>query len=165
MIKIRHATIEDFERFRKCWISVWESLREVLPDSMVDFNIQMFKRDDAFENFKGGLKRKENIFLAAEKAGNIVGIVMGTVRDDGVGHLGFFGVGSEHRGKGVGSSLLQNFVEEAKRKNAHKVWLFTAPSLQSGIRLYVKAGFVPEGYVRRHSYGLDLIFYSKFLNP
>ena len=43
-------------------------------------------------------------------------------------------------------------------------WLFTSANLHSAIRLYVKRGFVPEGCMRRHSHGLDLIIYSKFLN-
>jgi len=99
----------------------------------------------------------------AEEGEEIMGVASGRVREDGVGFLGFLGVKKDLRKKGVGSDLLESFLEEARKRNAHKVWLFTAPSLHSAIRLYVKAGFVPEGYMRRHSYGLDLIFYSKFL--
>jgi len=109
------------------------------------------------------LPNKEVIILIAEEGEKAIGLVAGRVREDGVGWIGFLGVKKEHRSKGVGSNLLDRFLEEAKKKNAHKVWLFTAPGLHLAIRLYVKAGFVPEGYMRRHSYGLDLIFYSKFL--
>jgi len=91
-------------------------------------------------------------------------LATGRVREDGVGMLGFLGIKKECRREGVGSQLLNRFLEEAKKRNAHKVWLFTSPNLHSAIGLYVKMGFVPEGYMRRHSYGLDLIIYSKFLN-
>ena len=81
----------------------------------------------------------------------------------GVCHVGFLGVKKEYRGKGVGESLLNRFIEEAKKRKAHKIWLFTSPNLLPAIRLYIKKGFVPEGFLRRHNHGLDLIIYSKFL--
>ncbi len=81
-----------------------------------------------------------------------------------VGILGFLGVEKDSRKTCLGSQLLNKFLEEAKKRGAHKVWLFTSPNLKNAIRLYVKTGFVPEGFMRQHSYGLDLIIYSKFLN-
>jgi GNAT superfamily N-acetyltransferase len=100
----------------------------------------------------------------AEEDKHIIGLATGMAREDGVGMLGFLGVRKEHRKTGVGSTLLKTFLEEARRRKAHKVWLFTSPNLHPAVRLYVENGFVPEGYMRRHSYGLDLIIYSKFLN-
>jgi len=35
--------------------------------------------------------------------------------------------------------------------------------LKPAIRLYIKVGFVPEGFLRKHVYGMDIIIYSKFL--
>jgi len=110
------------------------------------------------------LQNKEVIYLLAEEDKEILGVATGRVREDGVGMLGFLGVKKKHRKEGVGSNLLKKFLEESKRRNAHKAWLFTSPNLHSAIRLYVKTGFVPEGYMRRHSHGLDLIIYSKFLD-
>jgi len=163
MVKIRPANVEDVERLLLCEIQIWESLREFLPDSFVNPNIEMLRRSETIDNYKRFLENKEVIFLIALENDKIIGLASGRVREDGVGTLGFLGVRPEHRRKGVGSSLLQEHLKEAKKRNAHKVWLFTAPSLHSAIKLYVKTGFVPEGYMRRHSFGLDLIFYSKFL--
>jgi len=163
MVKIRHATVEDVEHILSCEIKIWESLRELLPDSFINPNIEFLKRSETFDNYKRFLENKEVIFLIALKNDKIIGLASGRVREDGVGTLGFLGVRPKHRTRGVGSNLLQQFLKEAKKRNAHKVWLFTAPSLYSSIKLYVKTGFVPEGYMRRHSFGLDLIFYSKFL--
>jgi len=110
------------------------------------------------------LQNKEVIYLLAEEDNEIIGLATGRVREDGVGMLGFLGVKKDCRRGGIGSKLLNKFMEEAKKRSAHKVWLFTSPNLHSAIRLYVKTGFVPEGYMRRHSYGLDLIVYSRFLD-
>jgi len=164
MAKIRPATVKDLEHMISCEIQIWENLREFLPDSFVNPNIEMLRRSETLDNYGRFLEDKEVIILIALENDKIIGLASGRIREDGVGHLGFLGVRPEHRRKGVGSNLLKEYLKEAKKRNAHKVWLFTAPSLHSAIKLYVKAGFVPEGYMRRHSFGLDLIFYSKFLS-
>lgn len=163
MFDIRHATTEDVERLLECEIQIWESLKKLLPDSFVQSNIEMLRSSETVDNFKRFLQNKEAILLIAIENNNTIGLAIGRINPDGVGHIGFLGVSPEYRKKGVGLKLLQEYLKEAKDRNAHKVWLFTSPNLHAAIRLYVKAGFVPEGYMRRHSYGLDLIFYSRFL--
>lgn len=78
--------------------------------------------------------------------------------------LGFLAVTKECRGRGVGSRLLNRFIKEGRRRKAHKIWLFTSPHLVPAIRLYIKNGFLPEGFLRKHTRGLDMIIYSKFLS-
>jgi len=163
MVKILHATVEDVERLLECEIQVWENLTELLPDSFINPNIDAIRSSEMVVNLKRLIQNKEILLLIAIENNNIIGLAKGRINLDGVGMLGFLGVRPNHRNKGVGSSLLEEYLKEAKKRNAHKVWLFTSPSLYSAIRLDVRAGFVPEGYMRRHSYGLDLIFYSKFL--
>ncbi len=164
MAQIRLAAAEDLSRLSECEVQIWESLREWLPDSFVSPNINYIQRAEYLQNWQQMLQNREVIYLLAEKDKEIIGLATGRVREDGVGMLGFLGVKKERRKEGVGSDLLHRFLEEAKKRNAHKVWLFTSPNLHSAIRLYVKRGFVPEGYMRQHSHGLDLIIYSKFLN-
>jgi len=163
MARIRSATIEDLANLRNSEIQIWESLRQWLPDSFVNPNTDFIQRPEYLQNWQQQLQNKEVIYLLAEEDQQIIGLATGRVREDGVGILGFLGVRKEHRKTGVGSALLKTFLEEAKKRKAHKVWLFTSTSLHPAIRLYVEEGFVPEGYMRRHSYGLDLIIYSKFL--
>lgn len=164
MVRIRHASLEDLERLRDCEIRIWESLREWLPDSFVTPNISFIQRPEYLQNWQQMLPNKEVIYLLAEEDNKIMGLATGRVREDGVGMLGFLGLKKDSRRGGIGSKLLNRFLEEAKKRSAHKVWLFTSPNLHSAIRLYVKTGFVPEGYMRRHSYSLDLIIYSRFLD-
>jgi len=161
---MRQASVEDLKRLRDCELRIWQSLKEWLPSSFVDPNINQIRRPEYLQNWQQMLQNKEVIYLLAEEDKEIIGLATGRVREDGVGILGFLGVRKERRNGGIGSKLLNKFLEEAKKRRAHKVWLFTSPNLRSAIRLYVRAGFVPEGYMRRHSYGSDLIIYSKFLN-
>jgi len=164
MAQVRLVTVEDLAHLRDCEIQIWESLREWLPDSFVRPNISFIQRPEYLQGRQQQLQNKEAIFLLAEEDEDVIGLAIGMAREDGVGMLGFLGVKKENRKTGIGLNLLKSFLEEAKKRKAHKVWLFTSPSLHPAIRLYVNEGFIPEGYMRRHSHGLDLIIYSKFLD-
>jgi ribosomal protein S18 acetylase RimI-like enzyme len=164
MVRIRSAKIEDLATLQDCEVEIWRSLREWLPDSFVSPNIGSIQRPEYLQSRQQWLQNKDAICLLAEEDKRIIGLATGMAREDGVGMLGFLGVKKKHRMAGVGSILLKTFLEESRKRKAHKVWLFTSPNLHPAIRLYIEEGFVPEGYMRRHSYGLDLIVYSKFLD-
>lgn len=113
---------------------------------------------------KNWIQNPNGLALLTKDDGKTFGVTLGNLREDGgVAHLGFLGVIPNKRRRGFGSSLLRRFTEEAENKGAHKVFLFTAPSLHPAIRLYVKEGFVPEGFLKNHYYHQGLIIYSKFL--
>jgi len=162
MSKVRAATVSDVEKLLKCCVEIWESLREWLPNSFVNPELESFREPERRKRFRQGIESKDGIFLIAEENNEIVGMALGR-ESAGVCTLGFLGVKKEYRRKGVGTSLLSRFVKDAKERKAHKVWLFTSPSLLPAIRLYIKNGFLPEGYLRKHTRGLDMIIYSKFL--
>jgi ribosomal protein S18 acetylase RimI-like enzyme len=162
MSKVRLATASDSERLLRSYIEVWKSLREFLLDSFVNPELEEVSQAEYTKKFKEDVKSKDGIFLVAEEDHEIVGMALGR-ESSGVCALRFLGVKEKCRGKGVGSGLLNRFFKEAEQRNAHKIWLFTSPHLVPAIGLYVKNGFVPEGYLRKHSRGLDMIIYSKFL--
>jgi ribosomal protein S18 acetylase RimI-like enzyme len=53
-------------------------------------------------------------------------------------------VKKEHSGRGIGESLLNRFIEEARNRGCRKVWLYTSSRLLPAVSLYIKRGFVPE---------------------
>ena len=164
MVKVKHASIDDVGRLLNCLLVVWESLRGMLPNSHVDHEVENLKRPQVVERMRNSIQSPQGInLLAEEDAGSVIGVAMGNFVEDGIARLGFLGVIPTYRRKGIGSSLLRRFQEEAEKKGAHKVFLFTAPSLQPAIRLYLKEGFVPEGFLRNHYHHQDFIIYSKFL--
>jgi ribosomal protein S18 acetylase RimI-like enzyme len=73
------------------------------------------------------------------------------------------GVTPNYRRKGIGRSLMEEYIKESKLKEAHKVSLNTTTTLKPAIRLYIELGFIPEGFLRKHARGTDIIIYSKFL--
>ena len=162
MSEVRFATVNDVEKLLKCYIEIWESLREWLPNSFVDPELESIRKPEGRERFKQGIESKDGICVLAEESNEIVGVALGR-EYAGLCHLLFIGVKKEYRRKGVGASLLNRFIEEAKERKAHKIWLFTSPSLLPAIKLYIKNGFLPEGFLRKHTRRLDLIIYSKFL--
>lgn len=162
MSKVRSASISDLGELLKCYTEIWKSLREWLPESFVDTELERIRTSEALDMLKQGIESKDGILLIAEENNEIVGLARGR-EAAGVCGLGFLGVKREHRHKGIGASLLSRLVEVAKERNAHKVWLLTSPRLLPAVRLYISSGFVPEGMLRRHSHGLDMIIYSKFL--
>jgi ribosomal protein S18 acetylase RimI-like enzyme len=162
MPEVRIVTVDDFEGLLKCYIEIWESLREWLPDSFVDAELENVHQTERQERFKQRIKSRDGIFLVAKENNEIVGVALGQ-ESGGVCTIGFLGAKKEHRRKGVGASLLDRFVKEAKKRKAHKVSLHTSPNLLPAIKLYVNNGFIPEGFLRKHIRGLDVIVYSKFL--
>ncbi|MEM3727740.1 MAG: GNAT family N-acetyltransferase [Candidatus Bathyarchaeia archaeon] len=163
MLKVLPASTKDVDKLMGCLIDVWKSLNEYLPSLAVNSELEELLKPEARERLRQQMEDKSMIFLVAYENGEVVGIAQGRVHT-GVALLGFLGVRKEYRGRKVGESLLERFIEEARIRGAQKVWLYTSTRLLPAIRLYIKKGFVPEGFLRKHFHGLDLIIYSKFLS-
>lgn len=162
LYKVRSASTGDLGELLKCYEDIWKSLREWLPESFVEPELERIRISEITDMLKQGIESKDGILLIAEENSEIVGLARGR-ETAGVCGLGFLGVKKEHRCRGVGASLLNKLIEVARERNDHKVWLLTSPRLLPAVRLYISIGFVPEGMLRKHSHGLDMIIYSKFL--
>jgi RimJ/RimL family protein N-acetyltransferase len=86
-------------------------------------------------------------WFVAEVDGEIVGSA--SIQGLGVAHLGMQ-VARSHRGRGIGSSLLEASIAWARKAGAHKVALEVWPHNEAAIALYEKFGFEREGYLRKH---------------
>ncbi len=161
---IRRATPEDVEGIISCEMEVWLSLRGLLPPVVIEENLSFLSEPGAEEAVKSWLTDPRSIvFVASDRSGLVVGVARGECRFGGVAWLNFLCVRPRYRRRGIGSSLLSEFVEEARRRGMHKVSLYTSPLLKDAVKLYVSAGFIPEGFLRKHFYKMDLILYSLFL--
>ena len=163
MFKVRFAVVEDCENLHNCLIGTFESLREWLPASFVDPELKSMHEPEDIKKLRERIENKNEILLVAVGNHRIVGMALGR-EAGGVCSLGFLAVTKECRSRGVGSRLLNRFIKEGRKRKAHKISLHTSPRLVPAIRLYVKNGFLPEGFLRRHTRGLDMIIYSKFLS-
>ena len=163
MVIIRDACDEDIQGFIECYSKVWKSFRGILPEQWVEEVIKEAGQPSFSETIRSAIANPDRILLVAEKDGKIVGHAQGRVNRGGYSWLGFMGVSPNLWRQGIGRTLLHGFIEESRKSGCTKVSLDTAPCLKPAIKLYADVGFIPEGYMRNHMHGLDLIFYSLFL--
>ena len=163
MVFIRDACSEDIQGFIDCYLKVWKSFRGILPEPMIEEVIEEAGQTSFQENIRSTITKPDRILLVAEEDGEIVGHAQGRVNRGGYSWLSFMGVSPDHWRQGIGRALLTGFIEESRKSGCTKVSLNTAPCLKPAIKLYADMGFIPEGYMRNHMHGLDLIFYSLFL--
>jgi GNAT superfamily N-acetyltransferase len=160
---VRRAGDDDIQGFLECYAEVWRSFQGILPDRYVGEVLEGLDQPSFTENIRSLLANPDGILLVAEKEEEIIGHAQGRLNRGGYGWLSFMGVSPSHRRQGVGRALLGAFIDESRKHGCTKVSLDTAPGLKPAIKLYTDMGFIPEGYMRNHMHGLDLIFYSYFL--
>ncbi|MGD2200908.1 MAG: GNAT family N-acetyltransferase [Candidatus Bathyarchaeota archaeon] len=163
MVAIIVARDEDVQGFIECYSKVWRSFRGILPEQWVEEVIREAGQPSFRENIQSAIADPDRILLVAEGDGEILGLAQGRVNRGGYSWLGFMGVSPGHRRQGIGRELVEKFIEVSRSCGCTKVSLNTAPCLKPAIKLYADMGFIPEGYMRDHMHGLDLIYYSLFL--
>jgi ribosomal protein S18 acetylase RimI-like enzyme len=163
MMRIRKATVRDIQDLLECQARVWESLKDVLPIPWIEDEIKRSHHPDVKDILRKIITDQTRITLVAEENHTIVGFALGRTDKGGLSWLGFMGVRPTHRRQGIGRKLVQAYLTESKIKGAQKVSLNTAPMLKPAVKLYVDMGFMFEGLMKRHRYGVDLIIFSRFL--
>jgi len=162
-MEVRYARDEDIPGFINCYREIWESLRGILPDEYVEEVLADTETTELAERIRAAISDPVRIILVAKEAGEVVGLAQGRSNTGGYSWLGFMGVSPGHRRRGVATGILNEFIGISRERECTKVSLDTAPCLKPAIKLYTEMGFIPEGYMRNHMHGLDLIFYSLFL--
>lgn len=56
-------------------------------------------------------------------------------------YITFFSISKEHRGKGLGSKLLDTCIDECKKKQSHSIRVETWLSNKKALKLYLSRGF------------------------
>lgn len=95
------------------------------------------------------VEREDAIVLVAEAGGQVVGELGLHLARYGVADLGM-AVAAGWRGRGIGSALLAEAIDRARKAGAHKVALQVWPHNAAAIALYERFGFQREGYLTRH---------------
>jgi RimJ/RimL family protein N-acetyltransferase len=108
-----------------------------------------FDRAARGDRFHAGVDSPAVGSFVADLGGEIVGSFGIELAPYGVAEFGMM-VAVEHRGRGIGSALLQTGIEWAREAGAHKVALQRWPHNPAAQALYERFGFVEEGRLRRH---------------
>ena len=104
----------------------------------------IFSQPWSERGFLDALARKENIFLAAEEAGELCGY-LGMYQSLDEGEITNVAVKAEKRNAGIGFLLMQAAIEAAKQQQISQIILEVRVSNASAIHLYEKCGFVNCG--------------------
>lgn len=116
------------------------------------------------ERVMSNLADVKNIFLLALDGKRTVGTIRIELTDIDLAELRWLAVDKRFRQKGVGRALALAALQLLRRKRMRKVVVRTTTDNWAAIELWLKLGFVSEGYFREHyRRGMDIIQLAKFL--
>jgi RimJ/RimL family protein N-acetyltransferase len=141
-VSIRDATLADVDRLLDLLVEVATEGRWIGTEAPVDVEA---RRRRLVESIDG----PDAIALVAEAGGEPVGQLELRLARYGVADLGML-VAAGWRGRGVGTALLAEGIDRARRAGAHKLALQVWPDNAAAIALYRRFGFQREGYLTRH---------------
>jgi dTDP-4-amino-4,6-dideoxy-D-galactose acyltransferase len=118
---------------------------EVHTDSRF-FHDSRVSSEDAVRLFETWIKRSclegfADQVLVAERGGQAVGYVTGSLTENGAGHIGLVGVATSVRGQGVGMALVQSIITWFADRECQRVGVVTQGRNITAQRLYQACGF------------------------
>jgi putative acetyltransferase len=141
-IRVREATLDDVDAVVAVVVEVAGEGRWIATEAPVDVER---RRRRMVEDIEG----EDAVVLVAEAGGELVGQLDLRLARYGVADLGML-VAAGWRRRGVGSALLAEAIERARKAGAHKLALQVWPHNTAALALYERFGFRREGYLTRH---------------
>jgi ribosomal protein S18 acetylase RimI-like enzyme len=141
-VTVRRATAADADAVVAMLVEVAGEGRWIATEAPVD--VEQRRR-----RLVEDIEREDAIVLVAEAGGQPVGELGLHLARYGVADLGM-AVAAGWRGRGIGSALLAEAIDQARTAGAHKVALQVWPHNAAAIALYERFGFQHEGYLTRH---------------
>ena len=141
-VTVRRATAADADAVVAMLVEVAGEGRWIATEAPVD--VEQRRR-----RLVEDIEREDAIVLVAEAGGQPVGELGLHLARYGVADLGM-AVAAGWRGRGVGSALLAEAIDQARSAGAHKIALQVWPHNAAAIALYERFGFQREGYLTRH---------------
>jgi len=86
-------------------------------------------------------------FLVASLDSYILGFISGVIVSKDTSRILMLAVRPNHRNKGIGSNLLQNFIERSAQKGMKKITLEVRVSSEKAINFYREKGFHALGII------------------
>lgn len=141
-VTVRPATLADVDAVVAMLAEVAGEGRWIATEAPVDVGRRRRRMVEDIE-------REDAVVLVAEAGGQPVGELVLHLAGYGVADLGM-AVAAAWRGRGIGSALLAEAIDRARKAGAHKVALQVWPHNRAAIALYERFGFQREGYLTRH---------------
>ena len=112
------------------------------------------RRSDEPEEIAKKVARDPDLFLLAERDGDLVGSVLGGF-DGRRGMMYHLAVAGDHRQRGIGSKLVSALEQRLREKGCIRYYLLVTRDNVDAIRFYEKRGWVLLDEL--YAYGKDLI--------
>ena len=141
-VTVRPATLGDVDALVDLVAEVAEEGRWIATEAPVDV-------EERHHTVAEAVQSDHAIVLVAEAGGEVVGDLGLHLARYGVADLGM-AVLAGWRGRGVGSALLAEGIDQARAAGAHKIALQVWPHNAAALALYERFGFRREGYLTRH---------------
>ncbi len=125
-MKIRSFSFEcDFQAVRELW-------------SNSGPGVQLSPSDSA-EGIQHKMERDPDLFLVAEEDGQIIAAVLGGY-DGRRGIVYHLAVATEHRGRGIGRTLMKGLEDRLRAKGCYKYYLLVTKQNEEAIQFYEGLG-------------------------
>lgn len=119
-------------------------------DSVAEIERATFSMPWSKESLMDFLNREDVVFLVAEENGEILGYC-GYLKIIDEADILNVAVKEGHRGKKIGSEMIQKLLEEGNQQGIFRFTLEVRESNLAAIHIYEKAGFVSAG-IRKNFY-------------
>jgi GNAT superfamily N-acetyltransferase len=110
MTGVRRAVENDIEGIQAVGTSAWwDTYPGLFPDEFIEQNLARWW---AAERLKQAIESEEHIVLVAEEDEDVIGVAHTQIRDDNSAILWKLYVLKEHRGRGVGTALVEESIKQ-----------------------------------------------------
>ena len=155
MITIRKAQVEDIPQIRAVGSASWRATYTgIFPDEFIENVLEQWCSDTSFQ---GSIPNAALCNLVAERDGQIVGTLMGTVnpREEGQVHLYRLYIHPDHFGQGIGKQLWQAYLQHLA-PGVKRVDLDVEPQNARAIQFYTRLGFQETGINETEAFGYTM---------
>ncbi len=145
-INLRPADKSDYPQLKKLMVQLQQHHVNLRPD------VYNMSEDFFTQDIYDKLLSECNVLLAVEENGEIAGVVSYSIMDMKASIIHPFKslwisdlvIEESHRGKGIGTVLMEKVKETAKENNVDRIQLNVSSYNTDAVRLYKKLGFTPE---------------------
>jgi len=141
-MQIRKVNINDYNEVIKLYTELYDA-EKVYDDNLIDEDLL----DEKFENkIKKRIKSRKEIFLVIEIDNKLVGLIDGYILEnihhkEKVVYLDHLCVDKKYRRQNIGTTLIKEFSDIAKKKGAKLIMLNAFENNTKAVNLYKKLGF------------------------
>lgn len=155
MITIRKADLEDIPQIRAVGSASWRATYTgIFPDAFIENALEQWWSEASFQR---SIPHAAVCDLVAERDGQIVGTLMGTVdpREEGQVRLFRLYIHPDHFAQGIGKQLWQAYLQYLSAE-VKRVDLEVEPQNARAIQFYTRLGFQETGINESEAFGYTM---------